>query len=656
MNFKRILGILFLAICSCSFGQVTFAGLLDEMCNRGSLCRYPEPSFRCIQYSSYDRASKSPDQPGWFANGDSSKFIRSERNEQAGGREEWVLLEAEGPGAIVRVWITAKAYACNLYVYLDGGKEPAFSGKIDDLVGGTGLAGVPFSEVTARGRNLYLPIPYGKSAKVTVDQMPLQKNLYYQINVREYAEGTRVESLNRQVLDAAKDKVMQAGRRLLDGSVSGSQVSELPLGSHRIDEFSVRLESDDMTLALRRTIVKMTFDGEMTVWCPLGDFFGTGIGVNPYKTWFTEVVEEGKDAVRMRLRFPMPYRRQAQVEFERLGGVKSKVEASFVVTPYVWDGRSMLFHSDWRSEFEIATLAGKGLKDWNYATLQGKGIFVGDCLSVVNRDAAWWGEGDEKIYVDGESFPSHFGTGTEDYYGYAWCSPERFESAWRAQPRVEGPRNFGNTTNLRFRSLDGIPFEKSFRFDMEIWHWKATKVDYAVSVFWYGMPGAKYEGASHETRAQWALNPVSYETPLSLSLSTFRVVARPQGTVTYQGMKQFSKGKWVDDTQIWWRDGKPGDTLSMETEVAKAGGTALHLGVTCAVDYGVFEFFWDDVKIGEVYDLYVPAAEGVIRRELVLPLKPNQASTGKHRLEARLVGKSRDSRGTMFGLDSVVVK
>ena len=30
------------------------------------------------------------------------------------------------------------------------------------------------------------------------------------------------------------------------------------------------------------------------------------------------------------------------------------------------------------------------------------------------------GEGDEKVYVDGETFPSHFGTGTEDYYGYAW--------------------------------------------------------------------------------------------------------------------------------------------------------------------------------------------------------------------------------------------
>lgn len=32
----------------------------------------------------------------------------------------------------------------------------------------------------------------------------------------------------------------------------------------------------------------------------------------------------------------------------------------------------------------------------------------------------WWGEGDEKFFVDGEKFPSSFGTGSEDYIGYAW--------------------------------------------------------------------------------------------------------------------------------------------------------------------------------------------------------------------------------------------
>ena len=45
---------------------------------------------------------------------------------------------------------------------------------------------------------------------------------------------------------------------------------------------------------------------------------------------------------------------------------------------------------------------------------------VGDTLALHNGAAAWWGEGDEKIFVDGETFPSHFGTGSEDYYGYSF--------------------------------------------------------------------------------------------------------------------------------------------------------------------------------------------------------------------------------------------
>ena len=126
-----------------------------------------------------------------------------------------------------------------------------------------------------------------------------------------------------------------------------------------------------------------------------------------------------------------------------------------------WTDKTMYFHANWRQERGIQTLGGAGTKDWNYASILGGGLYVGDVLSIVNPVEAWWGEGDEKIFVDGESFPSHFGTGTEDYYGYAWGSPLFFESPFHAQPRCEGPGNFGNTTNLRFRVLDGVPFTKT---------------------------------------------------------------------------------------------------------------------------------------------------------------------------------------------------
>ena len=66
------------------------------------------------------------------------------------------------------------------------------------------------------------------------------------------------------------------------------------------------------------------------------------------------------------------------------------------------------------------------------------GFYVGTVLHVANPDPVgyWWGEGDEKIYVDHEAFPSHHGTGTEDYFTYAFCSTDRYSNAYSGQIRA----------------------------------------------------------------------------------------------------------------------------------------------------------------------------------------------------------------------------
>ncbi|MBM3856179.1 MAG: hypothetical protein FJ399_23975, partial [Verrucomicrobia bacterium] len=64
---------------------VSLSSLLREMVDREAAARFPRPAYTCVQASSYDRASTSPQKPDtWWANGDRSHFIRSEQNE---GRE-----------------------------------------------------------------------------------------------------------------------------------------------------------------------------------------------------------------------------------------------------------------------------------------------------------------------------------------------------------------------------------------------------------------------------------------------------------------------------------------------------------------------------------------------------------------------------------------
>ena len=61
--------------------------------------------------------------------------------------------------------------------------------------------------------DLYLPIAFAKSCKITLDQVPF----YYVINYRAYVPGTQVETFSLDDYVAAKAKVAQTDKTLLAG-------------------------------------------------------------------------------------------------------------------------------------------------------------------------------------------------------------------------------------------------------------------------------------------------------------------------------------------------------------------------------------------------------------------------------------------------------
>lgn len=653
-------------VCPAAQQTITFEALLDEMVDRGAAARFPHPAYTCRQASSYDRASVSPDQPGtWMANNDRSFFIRSEANH---GRQEWVMLDAEGPGCVVRFWATSGNPIGNIRVYIDGADQPVINQPAKGLVGGDALVGPPLSKVRARGMNLYLPIPYAKHCKITYDRpnFHVSKNqddlLYYQINYRTYQAGAKVQSFSRELFEKAQDKIAQLQQTLLEphtGMVGGGlePAAELlrpgeatgPSGpvvtggardrSGAIGRLVVRLEADDLQAASRSTVLTIEFDGRQTVWCPVGDFFGSGVGVNPYKGWWRTVDHEGW----MTCYWIMPFEKSVKVEFKNLGQQDVKVACKPTFVPWTWDDRSMHFHTTWRQEYPIDTST---KHDWNYVKIAGRGVYMGDTLALNNPNEIWWGEGDEKIYFDGQEFPSHFGTGTEDYYGYAWCTPEFFQSPFHSQPRAEGPRNKGHVTNTRVRLLDAIPFNRDFRFDMEVWHWRPCTVAYAATTYWYARPGAK---ANHGPVPEMArvivaepLRPRKVEG--AIEGEDLKVLEKPGGVIEIQDIPHH---RWSANKQIWWRDGKPGDKLVLALPVEKAGKYALKAALTKAIDYGIVRLYLDDKPLGEPIDLI---NNGVITR--VFPLGTHQLSAGQHKLTAQITGTNPQAiKRHMFGLD-----
>lgn len=491
--------------------QVSMQSLLREIVDRKQLVEYPESiPYKAMQASSYNRASVSPDQPGWFADSDGVFCIRTEKNRK--GETEWVLMEDKGPGAITKIWAVCFYYGlddttgANLKIYLDGEDEPTINCNFFEFVKGESFVKPPLAMETRRASNSYLPIPYAKSCKVTMDK----KVFYNIISYRSYPQGTSVRTFSMDEYNQSQvliDSVGHVLERGVYGDLASTKNTEaysfhktlrpqeketllIRKKQKAIEQLVFQLDAEDFDQALRSTVLKISFDGEQTVWTPLGDFFNIGVGLKTYQMWERAVQEDGT----MICRWIMPYQHIAELEIENMGKQDIQMSVTAKVMPYTWNDRSMYFHSSWRMDDPTP---GFPLFDYNLVNVKGKGIYVGDQFTVLNPEEGWWGEGDEKVYVDDDIFPSLFGTGTEDYYGWAGGvvpNPEdEFYTPFLSNVRVAAPNSMGYNTCTRTRVLDAIPFNRQLDFNIESSGSNRTSwfhLQYAVNTYWYAKPGA----------------------------------------------------------------------------------------------------------------------------------------------------------------------
>ena len=382
---------------------ITFRGLLAEMGDRDALARLP--SYECHQASSYNRESVSRNKPGWFADSDGTGFIRKEDHD---GKPEWVMMEHDGPGCITKMWTPFFYYdfnnrvGPNIRIYLDGAKEPVIDESYIKLVMGKGSIPSSLAWFTARAGDSYLPIPFAKSAKVTMTAPPF----YHLINYRTYPKGTSVESFQPSMLTkegAAIASTYESLKRspstepLQNREVAPAKswsFSAKGPGAIQSLKFSIPEVVKDPTL-LRSLFLKIKFDAEETVWCPLGDFFHSANALHPIETWTRTTDSDGT----LTASWTMPYAKSVRVELFNGSTKTISISAGVKVKPWKWDSRSMHFHARWRPDDIVP---GSPFQDWNFIDISGQGVYIGDAWTVLNiRKDSWWGEGDEKIYVDG---------------------------------------------------------------------------------------------------------------------------------------------------------------------------------------------------------------------------------------------------------------
>jgi hypothetical protein len=641
---------------------VSIRSLLPQMWDLRYLTRPPDPPFTMAQASSYDRASNPGPNQDWFANNDSGQIVRTETN---AGRTEQVMADLKGPGAVVRVW-SANPQG-TIRFYFDGETTPRLSAPMADLLTGkVSPFTEPFAYKAAEGTNLYFPIPYATSLKVTAEGT---QGLYYHVGFRTYGAGTRVTSFTggelaqaaREIRTAANhvsrlqveprggattrhEVTLEAGRRqLLFSANSPGSITQLVFRAKFLNAFSASTPAwEDPYQAhnvLRNLQIQADFDGERCIECPVGDFFATAPGVNPLQSLPFEVRSDGT----MTCRLPMPFTHSASIWIENAGPIAAAFRLETTVDGKEPPSDSYHYHSQWIAEFGST----RPRRDMPFLNVTGEGYWVGSNLHIENPVPDWWGEGDEKVFVDGEAFPSTFGTGSEDYYGYAWSSSTLFQRPYHAQTRVDGPGSMGHTNVHRWQLFDPIPYTKSLRFYLELWHWADVQAGFARTAYWYAKPG----GTPPVKVDRSLLLPIRIDKPRpvpgAIEGETMQVAEHHGGTLEVQdGFWQTSGGK-----QLWWRDVKPGDRFALKVPVPEAGTYEVFGNFCMARDYGIHKLTLNGQEIAPI-DFYT---DGLKWEKL--SLGTFKLPKGDVLLQVECMGANPAAiPARMFGLDYLLLK
>lgn len=642
-------------------GQVvTVSSLLSEMTDLKKLSELPDPWFRQAQASSYDRKSHAGGED-WFANYDVGQYVRKEVIE---GRQEQVLADLTGPGTISRFWSANPDNTSPVRFYFDGEQKPGLVVPLNELFSGSHfLFGPEYSYISGTGGNLYFPIPYARSLKITIEDPKANLRLYYEIGYRTYDGNTKVETFNPAKTVSWQDQKIQTALRLTQPqgitppkdakwqsialTIPAGESRRLPeiTGENAVFSFSACLrntrESSVWTdpnrahVAWRHLILTISFDGQTCIRVPFGDFFGSGPGVNPYENLLFSVSPDGW----MTSRLIMPFRQSMVIEIGNEGTVAYTSEFVTGTCPWKFTGGTCHLHAQWGTQ----TRESWPPFDMNFLNAKGQGKIIGTVYQVSNPSYIWWGEGDQKIFIDGEAFPSTFGTGTEDDYGYAYGYNGLFTRPYHAQTRVDGPASGGHISLNRWYILDALPYRKSIRFDQEVWHWMPCNPVWSHVIYWYARPGS----AAPDPIDPQALMPMDLgirENMLDLMEGEDLGYDPAPGSVSVERLANCSGAR-----HLVWRNGQPGDRLTIKFQVPSDGNYQVMVNLCMSPDYGKHAFRINGTASEKVIDAW---SEKLFWTRPVLGVF--QLHKGENLMEITLMEPNSGAKpGNLFGLDYI---
>lgn len=396
-------------------------------------------------------------------------------------------------------------------------------------------------------------------------------------------------------------------------------------------------------------LLRIYYDGRERpgVEAPVGDFFACAFGERREVISAPVVVE---DADSYNCFWPMPFRESIRIEIVN----QSELPISLLYFNVDWIERDELpadtpyFYAQYRQEYPVETG-----KDYLILDTEGKGHYVGTVLSVRTRSPSWFGEGDEKIYLDGEATASIWGTGTEDYFLSAWglqtTSTPYFGTPNFDQWGIVG----GHTSAYRWHIADPIVFRSGIKVTIEHFgwispdenpdrkthSWNEREDDYSSVAFWYqtGEPTFAARAPDAAARKLPNLDRIVY------AVDAIDDSRHGAGATEIQQLLRYEKG------QVLYRPPGAEDAwLEIPFTIERKEPLRLLLKMTRSYDFGRYRALLDGVPIGGVLDFYRPETDSWEYHLLDFWPEP-----GEHVLRLECAGRAPASTGHWLGLESL---
>lgn len=193
---------------------------------------------------------------------------------------------------------------------------------------------------------------------------------------------------------------------------------------------------------------------------PVGDFFGIA---HARKRPMASELFSFQSGRGLNCWAPMPFAGRARITLENRGD--EAVSMLFYQIDYTLGDEitpdTGYFHAQFRRQNPCPLHQDYVILDG----VQGRGAYLGATIGVRTCfEHGWWGEGEVKCFLDGESQPTLCGTGTEDYMGSAWglepvCTPQ--------QGCALADGELGLYSIYRLHTRDPIYFQKSIKITLQ---------------------------------------------------------------------------------------------------------------------------------------------------------------------------------------------